>query len=547
MPQQIVDIDPSKPIASAAEEFRPTTRSLIILLGAFDPALNDMTRSVFSRVVVPVAIESGALILDDARSSGCAPLIAQASLDQDTVPTLIGIVANDRTPNDIDPNHDLVIRLPVVWSGQTKYWFQLAAGLAPEAASSTRVAALLFGGGEAEKKAVLSCARRSWPVLVLGKTGGLADEIISASTSAGAGPPQAIDPDLREILETAALFPSTVDAAMDDLRRILIGRITSSRETLAETLKEAWLRYDELDRSAIAKQTRFRRLELLLMILGVLATLFAILKSNPLPATFIASLHQWLIPKGTLNILVIVTPIALSLTAAYNSHFREGSKWILLRGAAEALKREIFRFRAQAGGYSDEQCVQTSRESKLIAKIGDITSALEQSEVNKTNLEISLPGDELRETTLTPDRYVHTRIQDQIDYFKVKTRKLAIQLTVTQVLILVIGGASTFLAAINLGVWVALSTAVVTALTTKLQTDQTETSLIQYNQALASLKNIDAWWKALSSWEKGRRQNIDLLVDQTEKALEAETAGWVQQMQSGLDKLTEKETQGNSK
>jgi hypothetical protein len=236
------EFDPSKPVVTAAEEFRPATRSLIILLGAFDPGLNDRTRSVFSRVVVPVAVESGALILDDARSSGCAPLMAQATLDQDTVPTLIGIIANDRTANDIDPNHELVLRLPAVWSGQAKYWFQLAAGLAPEAASSTRVAALLFGGGAAEQKAVLWCARRGWPVLVVGKTGGLADQIISSSASPEAVSSPAIDPDLREILETAALFPSAVDAGMDDLRRILTGRLTSSPETLAETLKEAWLR-----------------------------------------------------------------------------------------------------------------------------------------------------------------------------------------------------------------------------------------------------------------------------------------------------------------
>jgi hypothetical protein len=167
--------------------------------------------------------------------------------------------------------------------------------------------------------------------------------------------------------------------------------------------------------------------------------------------------------------------------------------------------------------------------------------------VNKTNLESGPPGDELRQTTLTPNQYVHTRIEDQINYFKVKTRKLATQLTAMQVLILITGGAGTFLAAIRLDVWVALATAVVTALTAKIQTDQAETSLIQYNQALASLKNIEAWWKALSSWEKGRRQNVDLLVDQTEKTLEAETAGWVQQMQSALDKLTEKEPQANSK
>lgn len=549
MPQKIVDLDPSKPIETTAEELRPSARSLVILLGDFEPALNNQIRSIFSRVVAPVAVESDAFILDDARNSGCAPLIAQAALDQDRVPTLIGIIAYDRAANDIESNHELVVRLPAAWTGSAKYTFQVAAGLVPEGVSPKRIAALLFGGAEAERKALLCCARRGWPVVVIGKTGGLADEIISArgpGTDGVLSP--AVDPDLREILETAAIYPISVDAKVDDLNRILIGRIAPSPESLADTLKEAWLRYNEIDRTAIANQARFRRLQLALINLAVLAAFFAILKpANPFPESFKALMHQWYVPNGTLHILVILMPIAFSIVAAYNSHFRPGSKWILLRGAAEALKREIFRYRAQAGGYSDEQCLQTSRESKLAAKIKDITSSLEQSDVNKTNLETTLPGDELRFTTLTPDQYVHARIRDQTDYFQAKTGKLAAQLTAMQVLIYIVGGAGTFLAAIKLDIWVALATAVITALTTKLQGDQVETSLVQYNQARASLKNIEAWWKALSSWEKGRRNNIDLLVDQTEKALEAETAGWVQQMQSALDKLTEKEPQVNTR
>jgi uncharacterized membrane protein YhiD involved in acid resistance len=150
-------------------------------------------------------------------------------------------------------------------------------------------------------------------------------------------------------------------------------------------------------------------------------------------------------------------------------------------------------------------------------------------------------------TPLAPEEYVAARIREQInDYFKGKIRWLNRRLIPMQLAILVAGGAGTYLAAIKLNVWVALATAVVTALTTKLQSDQTEMTLVHYNQTLATLQNIDAWWKALSSWEKTRPRNIDLLVDQTEKALEAETAGWVQQMQSALDKLTEKESEQTS-
>jgi hypothetical protein len=191
--------------------------------------------------------------------------------------------------------------------------------------------------------------------------------------------------------------------------------------------------------------------------------------------------------------------------------------------------------------YGDAQCVQDSRESKLAAKVKDITAALEQSEVNKTNLELPPARDTKRETFLAPDEYVSVRLRDQTAFYVGKTRKLAAQLTWMQVLIYVAGGTGTLLAAIKFDIWVALATAVVTGLTTKLQVDQVEATLVQYNQTLASLRNIETWWTALSRWEKSRPSNIDLLVDQTEKTLESETAGWVHQMQSALDKLTEKE------
>jgi hypothetical protein len=97
------------------------------------------------------------------------------------------------------------------------------------------------------------------------------------------------------------------------------------------------------------------------------------------------------------------------------------------------------------------------------------------------------------------------------------------------------------LAAIRLEVWVALTTALATAFINRLEIDQVENSLVQYNITLTNLRNIQFWWKGLTSWEKTRRKNIDLLLDQSERALERATAGWVQQMQSTLDKLTEKE------
>ena len=149
--------------------------------------------------------------------------------------------------------------------------------------------------------------------------------------------------------------------------------------------------------------------------------------------------------------------------------------------------------------------------------------------------------DPARLKILTPEAYLRERVEDQISYFVTKTAALYRQLKQLQLWILIVGGLGTFLAAIRLEVWVALTTALATAFTNKLEIDQVENSLVQYNVTLTNLRNIQSWWKGLTSWEKTRGKNIDLLVDQAEKALERETAGWVQQMQSTLDKLTEKE------
>ncbi len=537
MPPNIVDVDPSKPVATTVKELGLPARPLLILLGDFDAALNSQIRAICSRVIAPLALSPGALILDDASCAGCAALIGQAALDQDQTPPLLGIVTSGRAVNQMDPNHALILRLPAIWADTAKYTFQIADELVSDPAVSNRVLAMLFGGGDAEKNAVIRCARRGWPVLVLKNTGGLADQIMTAITPLpdGSMPPAPTDPGVREIAESAIIYPSSLDASMDDLRRLLLARVDPHPETVADTVHLAWARFDELDRAALQKQTWFRRLELALIILAVVAALLAILTAAPQ----IPPLIRTALP---LHVLVIVTPIVISIIGAYNSHFRDGNKWILLRGSAEAIKREIFRFRTQAGAYSDQQCLQNSRESKLAVRIKDITASLEQSEVNKTNLEPPTPQhDTQRDSFLTPDQYITVRIQDQINYFVSKTRKLSAQLTLMQVIIYLVGGTGTFLAAIHFDIWVALATAVVTAFTTKLQADQVENSLVQYNQALSSLRNIKAWWAALSPWEKNRRNNIDVLVEQTETTLQSETAGWVQQMQSALDKLTEKE------
>ena len=145
-------------------------------------------------------------------------------------------------------------------------------------------------------------------------------------------------------------------------------------------------------------------------------------------------------------------------------------------------------------------------------------------------------------SVLTPERYIKMRLADQLSFYQGKTVKLETQLKRWQWTILIAGGVGTLLAAVGLELWVALTTALVAAFTTYLQYRQVEGTLIQYNQAATNLVNVQTWWLALSGEEQAKQENVELLVDHTEKILESELTGWVQQMQDALAALRDQQS-----
>jgi hypothetical protein len=541
----LIEIQATDTVETAAAKITVKPEVIILLLGSFDAAIAPQVRSVCARALAPVALMANALIVDNGASDGLAAQMGQAAQQMDQSPPLLGIL--DPATESHDPNHTHLLRLPAEWTDSVKSSFLLTAELAKSGATGQKpVIALLFGGSDAHKITVQRCARRGWPILVVQGAGGLGDAILAAlSPPADGAPAPAIpDPDLREIIDTASICPLALAGNVDDLQRVLFGPIQKPADVLAD----AWSRYDDLDLAAVEKQDLFRKIQIAILTLAVAATLLAVaISGKALPEKFRSWLFQRL-PSiitqhihGVLHLLLILVPITISVLVSLNSRFREGNKWVLLRAAAESIKREIFRYRARSGVYSEEQCTQASAQSKLATNIKDITNSLVQSEVNRSSLPHRPANDTSRVGFLMPEDYLLERIKEQTGYFERKTAALYKRLQRLEIYILTAGGLGTLLAALGGEVWVALTTALATAFTTKLEIDQVENTLVQYNVALTSLRNIESWWKALSPWEKTRRRNIDLLVDQTEKTLERETAGWVQQMQSELDKLTEKQ------
>ncbi len=76
-----------------------------------------------------------------------------------------------------------------------------------------------------------------------------------------------------------------------------------------------------------------------------------------------------------IHYLLLAAPIIVTILITAASRFKQGNKWLLLRAGAEAIKREIFRFRAGALSYAPpaDTCALDSSSAR-IARYNSFTS-----------------------------------------------------------------------------------------------------------------------------------------------------------------------------
>ena len=276
--------------------------------------------------------------------------------------------------------------------------------------------------------------------------------------------------------------------------------------------------------------------------------------------TLLALTHTTLQPEVSadhiglrlLHAVIVIVPVTTAILVAAANRFNAGNKWVVLRASAEAIKKEIFRYRTRAASYIDPQTAQLSREATLAYKIESISRQLMQTDVNLSALRLPtgpIPPRVAGPTAaddglsfLTPERYISLRLADQLTYYQGKTVRLERQLRLLQWLIYIFGGVGTLLAAAGFDLWIALTTALAAACTTYLGYQQIENSLIKYNQAATDLTNVHGWWMALSLDERADPNNVDTLVEHTEKILGNELTGWVQEMHNALADLRARQT-----
>ena len=308
-------------------------------------------------------------------------------------------------------------------------------------------------------------------------------------------------------------------------------------------LKEVWQQFATYDSNATRAQRLFYVSRLFILGLGVFATFAAMLYSAP--QTEFLFKKPWM--KEILRYMVIATPILMSAFQAMSMRFKEGNKYVLFRGAAESLKREIFRYRMKVDLYSPQHTTEeNSRDIKLVRKMRLVGTQLMDTDAAQEHLweytgELPPPKSVAAEddglSDLTAEQYVQWRLIDQQEYYQ---RNMRYWTRLARTLQISVHGLSAFgsIVAIAGGeMWVVLTTSLVTAVVGFQEYRRLNMMISIYNQAAMDLGSIRMWWFALPDKEKKDAENIEKLVNKTEMVLRIEHADWMQEIRDALTEL----------
>jgi len=525
-----------------------------------DEVLKSCLTQLFSRGIARAAVKAEALIIDGGTQSGVMALMGQGVADRGRKSVLLGVAPagkvtypggpaegslEDSAP--LDPNHShFVLVESDEWGDETDTMFELAKALGKEIPVVTMLVGSELDG--IAKDEVLHSVRQGWPVIVIEGSGRLADRIAKLRKKAEKKRRKCAstaDPVMAEIIDEGSIHLFPLEGPVAELEQLISGQLRCD-----PTLEDAWRRFAVYDQNAIPAQKRFLRLRKWILALGVVATVLALVHSTlePIEISWVVQVNFYL------NFLVIATPILVSLLLAGSVKFERGVSWVLLRNSAEAIKKEIYRYRARVEIYSQKKQekkdeIKESREVKLARKVKRVGERLMKTQVNRSGLtpyEGTLPpqygasSDDDGFSDLEPEKYLAWRLEDQLNWYQKKALVLDKQLQRLQWLIYILGGVGTFLAAVGLEIWIAVTIALVGALTTFLEFKRVETTLTAYNQAATDLDSIRTWWRALPDEDKKgekKQENFEKLVKNTEAVIQSEHAGWVQEMRDALAEL----------
>ncbi|HEY0042178.1 MAG TPA: DUF4231 domain-containing protein, partial [Flavisolibacter sp.] len=455
----------------------PLPKAVIVSIGGaenLDATILPKLTQLYARGVARAALEANALVIDGGTQAGVMTLMGEGIASHGYRTTLIGVApavkvnyADKESDSEVflEPNHShFVLTEGKEWGNETAMLFQIVSTLTADGCSNgtqDKIPAIviLSGGCDISKNEVVRAIRQKLPMIIIKGSGGLADEIVDAYNEKSA---DIDDPLLAEIIADGELHFHSLSHSIKGIERLIIRELGNDK-----VLLQAWETFADYDSNANRQQKQFEKIQQAIILLGVISVALVIVQqvfaprdatSGELKSSTIQNVGVF---WWSVYHILILLPITLTILVTAANRFKYGNKWLVLRAGAEAIKREIYRYRSRGSAYLYKG------EQQLSKAVEEVTRRVMRTEVNLSallpyNKENGFPpymsaanGGDDGLSFLTADKYVSLRLTDQLSYYQRKTVKLEKQLNVLYWLTFIIGGAGTYLAAIGMQAWVA--------------------------------------------------------------------------------------------
>jgi len=301
-------------------------------------------------------------------------------------------------------------------------------------------------------------------------------------------------------------------------------------------LQIAWARFSELDRNAIARTKSHLNKRRWIAILGILATLFAILaQMYPYPPQADTPALVGL----TIRIFLVLTPLIGSAMAAFTKAFYSSGDWLIMRAGAEEVLKEIYFFRTILQGHNDRRSYIEKRLTEIQRQLyrsmgGELVLEPYNGEFH-TRYYPDDPSSDFGYDDLGGEDYFKYRVENQLSWHRRKVRVNQAERVRMQILILVSGATGAALAAFGGGfsLWVALTASLTAAFLGWQELRNIDLVVKNYSKVIVELSVIYDHWLNL---EPEERTNAEFfrMVRSTEEILWAQNMEYIKSMQEAL-------------
>jgi len=313
----------------------------------------------------------------------------------------------------------------------------------------------------------------------------------------------------------------------------------------AAILNVAWERYARLDIASLHRKRDNYRLRYWITVLGVLATLFAILTqiffSDPNAEKTLLGL--------VVKILFVATPILASIFAAFTAKFYANGSWLVFRSSAEEVKKEIYIFRTILQKNNQRRAFLEKRLAEIQRQLFRSLAADFSFEDYKGSLppyyDPNDPDSDPGFIDLTGEEYFRYRVEKELNWHNNRMNQLKLERRRMTIYILAAGGLGSVFAAWGggLSLWVALTASITAALIGWQELRRVDATIKNYSRVVVELTILSDHWLNLELEERTAAEFYKM-VRAAEEVLWSQNIQYTKFMQEALKESDLEEESG---